>query len=431
MSDGSFLPRRAGLHGVLLAAAWLLLIALLVVVGLAARDYFEVHEARTPALAGLPLAEAERRVEEEGLRLDTYPTSVEGTAANSVTEQSPPPGAVVRSGRAIAVGVNVPAEADRMPTLTGVAEADARRTLRDLALPAPEVEYAFDERPAGRVIQQVPAAGANVAAADAVRLVVSRGEGPTRIELPDLRGLDVDEARTQLTVLGVRRVETVPVGVSMLDARAVTVQRPAPGSVVNAGQPVTLGYALEGSRVTEVPDVVGMEPWRARVTLRAAGLAVGPVEVVQREDAPEGVVETRPAGLTAVGAPVVLVVNAEPGTVVDVDPEPAPFAFEDERRGGERVGGSDDASADRAAGDLGPGGRSVPFRFDPNELGVRSLVDNDYDLRLVVVDDRGERTAIDESVSAGDAVRSSVTVYGDEPLLQTYVNGVFFQAWRP
>jgi hypothetical protein len=37
----------------------------------------------------------------------------------------------------------------------------------------------------------------------------------------------------------------------------------------------------------------------------------------------------------------------------------------------------------------------------------------------------------DRTVAAGEEVRTNVIVRGEAPLLQTYVNGVFFQAWRP
>lgn len=407
----------------MVVGAWVILVALAGVTAFVARDYFQVSEARTPALAGLPIGEAQRLAEEAGLALRSYGVEVRGTAPETVTEQSPPAGTVVRRGRTISVGVNVPVDADRMPALTGISETDAMATLRELSLSSPAVTYAFDERPVGRVVEQAPDPGTEISRGDPIRLVVSRGAGPTQVELPDLIDLDIDSARAQLAALGIRRIETVAVGVSMLRSGVVTQQQPSAGSVIGTGEPVTLGYTLEGDRVSYVPDVIGLEPWRARVALRAAGLAVGPVEVVQRDDVPEGVVETRPSGLTAAGAPVVLVVNAAPGTIVNLAPEEGIGPASDTAEPTPFRSGIDD--------DEGGGGRNVPFRFDPAELGVRSLLESDYELRLVVTDARGERTAIDEEVEAGEALRSSVTVYGDEPLLQTYVNGVFFQAWRP
>jgi len=414
-------------------SAWLVVLAVAATTVLTARDYFMVSETRSPDLVGLPLAEAERSVRRVGLELRSYPVPARGVAADVVVEQAPPAGTVVRSGRIVSVGVHVPAEADRMPALVGVTEQDALASLRGLSLPAPDIGYIASDRPAGRVVEQDPPAGSSVAPTDRVRLTVARGAEASQVEIPDLTGLAVESARAQLTALGVRRIETVPVGVSMLRPGTVTQQRPAAGTVVGVGQPVLLGFALEGSRVTRVPVVEGMETWRARVALRSAGLELGAVETVQRDDLPAGVVAARPSGLTVAGAPVVLVVNAPDGRPVDLN-DGGVLGRDGTGRDGTYRGpiGGEGSEADgggfRADAEEG---RLVPFRFDPTQLGVTSLIERDYELRLVVRDDRGERTVVDRQVTAGDTVRTTVVVHGDEPLLQTYVNGVFFQAWRP
>lgn len=410
-------PRgRAGVPLLLLGAVWLAALAAFGVSAYAAVEYVRVRDARTPALTGLPLSEATRLAEEAGLSVRSYPVEADGVAAQVVVEQAPEAGTIVRAGRTLSVGVQVPSEADRMPALVGTGENDALAALAGLSLPAPRIRYATDEATAGRVIAQEPPAGRTVAGDASVELVVSRGPDAPPVEIPRLVGSDLSTAREQLAALGVRRVETVPVGVSMERPGTVTQQRPAPGTVVPVGTPVLLGYALEGSRVAYVPDVAGLEPWRARVALRSAGLNLGPVETVQRDDVPGGVVGTRPSGLTVAGAPVTLIVNRADG----VDP-----------RGG---GVADGGEAGDDGGDpfvVGDGARTVPFRFDPGDLGVRSLVEQPYRLQLVVRDDDGERTVFDRTVPAGEEVRTSVIVRGEAPLLQTYVNGVFFQAWRP
>ncbi len=415
--------------------AWLVVLAVAATTVLAARDYLRVDEARSPDLVGLPLAEAERSARRAGLELRSYPVPARGVAADVVVEQAPPAGTVVREGRTLAVGVHVPAEADRMPALVGVTERDALASLRGLGLPSPDIDYVSSDRPTGTVVEQAPPPGRSVAPGDRVRLTVARQASAAQVEIPDLTGLDVESARAQLMALGLRRIETVPVGVSMLRPGTVTQQRPEPGTVAGVGEPVLLGFALEGSRVTRVPEVEGLETWRARVALRSAGLELGAVETVERDDLPAGVVEARPSGLTVAGAPVTLVVNAPDGRTVDLgdlggDGVGRDGIGRDGFTGGGigRDGVADDVDGSRVDGE---GGRLVPFRFDPNQLGVSSLIERDYELRLLVRDDRGERTVVDRQVAAGETVRTTVVVHGDEPLLQTYVNGVFFQAWRP
>ncbi|HZW98562.1 MAG TPA: hypothetical protein VFF10_00745, partial [Trueperaceae bacterium] len=77
------------------------------------------------------------------------------------------------------------------------------------------------------------------------------------------------------------------------------------------------------------------------------------------------------------------------------------------------------------------GSRTIPFTFDPTFMGVRRLLEEPYRLQLIVSDERGERTVFDEELDPGEVASTSVPVYGPDALLQTYIDGVFFQAWRP
>jgi beta-lactam-binding protein with PASTA domain len=417
--------------------AWLLAALVLGLAGWVLARHLAVEETRTPALVGLPLSEAGRVAERAGLELRSYPVEGRDLGTDVVVEQSPPAGSIVRVGRRVDIGVHVPSEADRMPALVGLHEEDAVATLRNLGLPAPALSYEATSTPAGRVVRQEPDPERSLPPGTTVTLVVSRGEGPGRIELPDLRGLDIEAARAQAAALGLRRVEALPVAVRAERPGVVTLQRPGPGAIVPPGEPLALGYAVDGADIVDVPDVAGLPAWRARVELRRAGLAIGPLETVRRDDLPEGVVESRPAGLTVAGAPVTLVVN----TLGDAPPSVLPGDLVDgptlRGAGGDvgpdrtSPGGAGDADVPSVVGGDPAGGRLIPFTFDPSALGVRALNERDYELRLVVRDDLGERTVLDRRVAAGAALRTSIVVHGDEPLLQTFVNGVFFQAWRP
>jgi beta-lactam-binding protein with PASTA domain len=415
---------------------WLLAALLLVLAGWVLARHLGVEETSTPSLVGLSLDEAGRIAERAGLELRRYPVEGRDLGADVVVEQSPPAGAIVRVGRRVDIGVHVPSEADRMPSLVGLREQDAVATLRDLGLPAPALSYEATSSPAGRVVRQDPDPERALPPGTTVSLVVSRGEGPGRVELPDLRGLDVEAARAQAAALGLRRVEAVPVAVRAERPGIVTLQRPGPGAIVPPGEPLALGYAVEGADIVEVPDVAGLPAWRARVELRRAGLTIGPLETVRRDDLPEGVVESRPAGLTVAGAPVTLVINAlDDGRSPDLlggGPDRT-LPDGDADAGGDRPPPATPGDADvpDVVGGDPAGGRLIPFTFDPSVLGVRALNERDYDLRLVVRDARGERTVLDRRVAAGATLRTSIVVHGDEPLLQTFVNGVFFQAWRP
>jgi beta-lactam-binding protein with PASTA domain len=403
--------------------------------------YLQVGEVRVPDAIGLGYEAAAARMREVGLEPRAFVEVDRAAAPNAVVSQSPSSGATVRPGRVVALGVNGLAESAAVPTLVGLREADAVARADAVGVPVDWVAYAGSDRPVGSVIAQQPPAGAALVPGDGVRLTVSRGPGDAPVVLPDLVGRTVEEAAAELEVLGIRHVEQVAAALSFDRPGSVTDQRPAGGTSVLPSTPVTLVYALEGTRIVQVPDVAGFPLWRAQLTLRAAQLDLGAVQRIDDPSLPEGVVEARPAGYTVVGSPVALVVNGR--SVADERPfEPFDF-FGDERPpvdgfdadpipGGVDAGEEpEDVPAPGTTVAQADGSRLIPFRFDPASVGVASLTREPYRLTLVVSDAEGERTVLDRDLGAGEAVSLSVRVVGDEPLVQTFINGSFFQAWRP
>ena len=407
--------------------------ALVAAAAVTAGRYLSVDDVRLPDVRGLSYVDASERLRASGLRVLTYPEIDASAAAETVVSQTPPSGSVVRAGRTVSLGVNAVAEVRQAPTLVGSSERDAIARAETVGLRVERVAYVTSERPSGVVVRQEPEAGSVLGPGSFVALEVSRGYASAPLELPDVRGMTLEDAKETLQALGVRRVDAVAADLSFDRPHTVTDQRPAAGSEVLPSTPVTLVYALEGTRVVRVPDVDGAPLWQAQLALRAAQLALGPVRFIDDDTRSAGVVEVRPAGYTVVGSPVALVVN---GPVADADrpgfslgdTDPAPLE-----------NGDDDAPSVVEADVPAPGtialqadgSRLIPFRFDPAQVGVASLTREAYRLTLVVNDDAGERTVLDRELEAGESVVTSVQVVGDEPLLQTFINGSFFQAWRP
>lgn len=406
--------------------------------------YLQVGEVRVPDAIGLEYEAAAARMRDAGLEPRAFVELDRAAAPNEVLSQAPASGSTVRPGRVVALGVNGLAESAAVPTLVGLREAEAEARADAVGVPVEWVTYVPSDRPVGSVVAQEPAAGATLEPGSGVRLTVSRGPGDAPVVLPDLIGRSLDDALAELAVLGIRHVAQVAAALSFDRPRSVTDQRPAGGSSVLPSTPVTLVYALEGTRIVEVPDLAGMPLWRAQLTLRAAQLDLGAVQRIDDPALPEGVVEARPSGYTVVGSPVALVLNGggvaddrpfdafgddrPPGFGIDVGPGPGGVAFDD----GEPDDPAEDAvPAPGTTVAQADGSRLIPFRFDPATVGVASLTRERYRLTLVVADAEGERTVLDRELDAGESVSLSVRVVGDEPLVQTFINGSFFQAWRP
>ncbi len=445
MTSGSAQRQPANLRGRAwwLAAAFALLAAVAVFTALNLREYFTVSEVRLPDLLGMPQEQAAQVLRREGLEPVSFVQHVAGAAPATITSQAPQPGAVVKRGRTVHLGVNTPPADARLPDLIGMREADALERVASLGVAVGSVSYEASERAAGTVIAQVPAGGERLAVGGNLELVVSRGRDLARIEVPDLQGRDIEAAEAELRRLGFTRVEALPSTVSFTAPNTVVGMTPSAGASVMASTPIVLHYSLSSANVVAVPDVLGYPQWRAQLTLQAAQLRLGPITYVDDPAQPQGVTGVSPTGYTLPGTPILLTINGS------APPELPGFGLEP------RVGGADGTGAggapqtevpDVGSGTATSGGvtipgtnvqlqadgsRVVPFTFDPTFMGVRRLLEQPYNLRLVVSDDRGERSVLDSMVQPGEIVTSAVTVYGDEALLQTFIDGVFFQAWRP
>jgi len=401
------------------------LATLLVVVGVFAvisvRDYFTVHEVRLPDVVGMPFPDAARVLRQAGLQPQAFVENLPGATNQAVTAQAPDAGTVVRQGRVIHVGVNNPPAQMRVPTMTGSSEADALKRASELKLPVTSLIYQADRADAGTVIAQEPAAGGELGADGKLALTVSTGPARKPLTMPDLEGMDHAAAVAKLKALGFTEVEALPGGVSFDKVGAVTSTRPKAGSTVPPGTPVAVFYALSGRAIVKVPDVAGMAVWRAQLALEAAQLRIGHVTYVQQSDKPQGVMKVEPSGYTLPGTPVQLTVNGTPGA--------RPLQGGGVGNGPSSTGAG---SGSNGGGATSAGGtRTVPFSFDPKSMGLKRLMDHAYQLKLVVRDAQGERTVLDRAMKAGESFVTTVQVHGSDALLQTYIDGVFFQAWRP
>jgi beta-lactam-binding protein with PASTA domain len=437
-------PPPAGRRRAAIDARVLALLVVLAAIGSAAAwvggQYLVSEEVRVPSVEGLTYPQAADRLRSLGLEPNAFPEIDARARPNEVLSQSPVAGQSVRPGRQVALGVNALAEVRVAPNLVGLREIEAVARASAVGAVVEHVQYVSAEAPSGIVVRQEPAAGSALGPQQTLLLAVSRGGQAAPFALPDLRGRSVEAAEAELAQLGVRHVEKVPAAVSFDRPYTVTDQRPAPGSEILPATPVTLVYALEGTRVVRVPAIVGMPMWRAQLSLRAAQLEVGPVRRIDDPSLPVGVVEVRPEGYTVAGSAIALTVNGSAGPG-DVD---APFGL---APGGDAPGAAASAGSSpptvepplEAASIPDPGtsrieddgSRVIPFRFEPASVGVASIMREPYRLRLVVADDEGERTVFDRELAAGEALAVPVRVVGDEPLLQTFLNDSFFQAWRP
>ncbi|HEY3239814.1 MAG TPA: PASTA domain-containing protein, partial [Acidimicrobiia bacterium] len=157
----------------------------------------------------------------------------EEVPAGSVAGQDPAEGTMVPPGSQVHLVISQGPKPVTVPNVVGKTYDEATQNLAQRHLGAKRADAFSDSVPAGEVIRQDPVAGEDAPRDSAVTVVVSKG--PDVLEVPDVRGEDVEDA--------VRRLEAAGFEVDVVGFRfdrPVRRQDPSPHAVVRRGETVTL-----------------------------------------------------------------------------------------------------------------------------------------------------------------------------------------------
>lgn len=164
-----------------------------------------------------------------------------------------------------------------VPDLVGLSEVGALKSLADLGLELKVEDRVHSaDAPEGRVLSQEPAAGRRIKRGREIEVMVS--SGPAQVDLPDLAGLSLDQARL---ILEQNRLKTGVVahahgGVRVRDR--VMAQSPLPPARVRVGSSVSLLVSLgPPPRWVVMPDLTGLSYAAAVNLIRRSGLVLGRV----------------------------------------------------------------------------------------------------------------------------------------------------------
>jgi len=194
-----------------------------------------------PDVRGATLDDARRTLAAVDLTLERgsvlpHPHTPEG----SVLAQSPLPGQETVAGTPVRVTISAGAARRTIPNLDGMPADGAAR-----ALEAAGFEVVFDEvehdRPAGTVLAVQPSPGSQVQVPTTVRLRISTG--PPHVTVPDVTGMDQDEARRVLEESGLSVGNVEFNRFSWEPAGRVLAQLPDAGTDTAAGSSVDLVIA--------------------------------------------------------------------------------------------------------------------------------------------------------------------------------------------
>ncbi|MFF5566781.1 Stk1 family PASTA domain-containing Ser/Thr kinase [Streptomyces sp. NPDC012623] len=199
----------------------------------------------------------------------------------------------------------------RVPSLLGQTEQDARKRLADEGLDAKVTKDFSEAFQRGTVMGTDPEPRSRVRGSGPVTLVISRG--PKVVQVPDLEGRPLTEARTALKKAGLAAGAVTREFSDDIDQGSVISTKPGSGTDVRPDSGVAL-VVSKGAAI-KVPDVSGTSLESATAELEDAGLKVEVAGRRVNSTVPEGSVAEQsadPGSRLAEGDTVTLTVSKGP-----------------------------------------------------------------------------------------------------------------------
>jgi serine/threonine-protein kinase len=224
-----------------------------------------------PQLLNMSKAQAEQAAQRDGFDIfygdggysETVPKDV-------VLSQNPSPDERIVRGGTITVSLSLGPERYPVPDISGMELAAAKAELDGLKLKLKQGTKQYsDTVPEGVVISTDPKAETQLKPGDTVTVVVSKGRAP--INVPDLSGKNINDARAQLQGLGLSAVEEYKD--SDQPADTVIGQSPKAGTGAERNDEIKLQVS-KGPALIVVPRVVDLPCDQARQQLQQLGLTV-------------------------------------------------------------------------------------------------------------------------------------------------------------
>lgn len=189
-------------------------------------------------------------------------------AKGHVAEVQPAAGTEVNTGSTVVVHMSKGKRPVKVPGVKGQEHDRAKQTLESAGLTVAEETEEFDKDiPAGQAIRTDPKEGSEVESGSEVTLVLSNA-----IEVPDVAGLSMDDARKALREAGLNPVEGKPVEDSSEDSGNVAQQSPQAGELVDPAK--NTNVEIRESTSQRVPWTIGLSAEKARQKLEDAGFEV-------------------------------------------------------------------------------------------------------------------------------------------------------------
>lgn len=162
-------------------------------------DKLSANSVEVPDLVNVSQEDAESQLKELGLKSEISDTVDSADVdPGSVVSSDPVAGTKVKEGFAVRLVICAGGKMVKVPDVINKDQKDAEIMITNKKLRVGKVDLLVNELPAGTVLGQDPDAGVSVREKDTVDLQVSQGPDKPKVNMPNLTGKTIEEARTIL-----------------------------------------------------------------------------------------------------------------------------------------------------------------------------------------------------------------------------------------
>ena len=209
-------------------------------------------DGRIPRVVGMTLDDASKALEKAGFHVLKGQSRFHKTTPEGIVlEQDPPAGSIQKRGAEVTVAVSAGQSTATVPEVKGSTQQQAQIAIENAGFQFGSVSQQMSDQPRGAVIATNPPAGTSLELPATVSITLS--QGPSTVQLPDLTGRTLADARSALEQLGLRLGPTTRDTSSFMPENTVLGQIPTAGATVSAGASVSL-------RLSRFPPPPGLVP---------------------------------------------------------------------------------------------------------------------------------------------------------------------------
>lgn len=203
------------------------------------RHFFNTRITTVPNVVNLNEKDAKKYLKEAGLNIKVTNSKTEKVPLDTVYIQYPLPGKEVKVNRTVHIWVNNGPD-QKVPNIIGTELLDARSQLQGQDIQIERIDYLPSNKKYNTILAVYPKPGTKLELNQKISILVSSQKVVDPSTMPNLIGLDLNDARVLLNQVGLEINNTTRRYDATLPENTIISTNPAPGAKIGKDQKITV-----------------------------------------------------------------------------------------------------------------------------------------------------------------------------------------------